>query len=335
MKVVQFIASRGYGGAEKVFIDLCNELITSSELSLEVILLENNEISKYLNNEIVVHTIKDHSRYNPLLYIKLLPYVKDKIVHTHSAKATKIIYNLSFFVNFKHIGTKHNVRKGSIFNKIKNVIAVSPKVAKTIKIKSKIFYNGINPLEKYKINEVKAYNTFTIIAIGRLDRVKRFDKLIQDLSNLEKDYRLLIVGEGEEKNNLEKIILELNLNNKVFLKGFHENIPELMNNSNMVIITSSHEGFSLVAIESLFYSNLLISTKVGICEEILSDTFLINDNKFASKIKDVLENYEEYVLKFGEVKKRYQKQFLLSLIVKDYINYLKDFIYNDKKGVDE
>ncbi len=47
------------------------------------------------------------------------------IVHTHGAKATQITYLLNKISPFIHIATKHNTRKGKIFNKVKNVISVS------------------------------------------------------------------------------------------------------------------------------------------------------------------------------------------------------------------
>ena len=75
-----------------------------------------------------------------------------------------------------HVATKHNARKGKIFNKIKYVTAVSDDVAKSIQNDNvEIIYNGIEPLNiESSLCENKV---FTISAIGRLDKIKGFDIL--------------------------------------------------------------------------------------------------------------------------------------------------------------
>lgn len=324
MNVIQFIASRGYGGAEKVFIDICNELIKSKEINLEVILLENNEIQKYLDKKIVVHLVKDYSRFNPFLYIQLIKYIREKIIHTHGSKATKVIHSLKNFINITHIATKHNIRKGAIFNKIKNVTAVSKDVQNSIKGTSKLIYNGITPISLE--NNLQKDDVFTIVTIGRLDKIKGFDLLIKDLKDLEKNFKLLIIGDGAEKTHLNTLIDEYNLQNKIFLMGFKDDIPNLMNKSHMVLISSQSEGFSLVALEALFYCDLLVSNKVGICKEILDENFLINDNQFSKKIATIIDNYDKYKLEFDVIKNEYQDEFLLENIVLEYIKYYKTLI---------
>lgn len=319
MKIIQFIASRGYGGAEKVFVDLCNELEKKTDISLEVLLLKNNKISKYLNKNIKIYYLSDYSRYNLRLYLSVFKIVKNKIIHTHGIKATKIIYIISLFNKLNFVATKHNTRKGSIFNKIKNVTAVSKSVSRTIKNSNKIniIYNGIR-LENTK--KIFHSNKFSILCIGRLDKVKGFDILIENIRNLNIEYKLFIVGEGKEEENLKKLIIKYNLESKVELLGFRNDIPNLIDSSDLVLISSISEGFSLVAIESLFYSKVLISTKVGICKEILNTEFLINNFDFVTILTNVYNNYEYYSSEFSKIKIQNKNRFLLEYIIEEYIN---------------
>ena len=95
IKVLQFIASKGWGGAEKSFVELCNAL--SESIQIEVVLFKENKIEERLNSNIKIHRLlSGSSRYNPFLYfdfLMLIRKIKPDIVHTHSAKASEIIYN--------------------------------------------------------------------------------------------------------------------------------------------------------------------------------------------------------------------------------------------------
>jgi len=134
MKVLQFIASKGWGGAEKSFVELCNEL--SKTMHIEVLLFKDNQIEERLSPHITIHKIfSDSSRYNPFLYLELWNFTKSihpDIIHTHSGKASEIIYTLGKFISLKQVATKRNPRKGKIFNKIDHVTAISEDVANSI-----------------------------------------------------------------------------------------------------------------------------------------------------------------------------------------------------------
>ena len=324
MEIIQFIASRGYGGAEKVFVDLCNELNKKEKIKLTVILLENNLLEKYLNKKINIIKIKDYSKFNILLYLQLFSTVKNKIIHTHASKATKIIYYLSKILTLTHIATKHNARKGKIFNKIKNVTAVSIDVLKSIKNNNvELIYNGIIPLKKEGSPKNKV---FTIRAIGRLDKIKGFDKLIAEFVNIKKECVLEIIGDGPEYNYLEYKIKELKLENKIKLLGFRKDIPALIGSADLIVMTSLSEGFSIVMVESIFYAKVFVSTKVSGCKEVLTNDLLIEQFKISKKINEVQANYSDYKKEFDNVKYKYQKELLLDNVVVKYLSYYRKVI---------
>lgn len=325
-KLIYFTASLGYGGLEKTFIDLSNAIYEKDEYIFEVILFEGNKISKFLNSNIKIIELKKFSRFNFFAYFNLFKILENKIVHTHGAKATSIVYFLSKVLNnIIHIGTKHNTRKAKVFNHLKYVTAVSKQVAETINNSNiKIIYNGIK-YKKIDINKKLFTNdSFNIITVGRLEKIKGFDILINEFSKISTNYNLYIIGEGKEEKELLTLIKDLGLTNKIKLLGFKENVCEYIQQSNLVIISSLSEGFNLVAIETLFYGNLLISTNVGISEEILDKTFLIEHKNFSSKIIDIIEHKTDYYNRFKIIKNNKSKYFLLDNIIKEYINFYKE-----------
>jgi len=332
MNICFFVCSTKLGGLEKVLIELSNKI--SKKHKTLVIVPRGTEYKKlFASNVILYEYHSKDSRYNLFLYLELLKRInkfKADIVHTHAVKASNIFFKINYLLkNIVHIGTKHNPRKGKIFSKIKYVTAVSDDVSKSIKNnKSKIIYNGVTPIE---IKEVKNNKIFTINAIGRLDKIKGFDKLISEVAKTKSNFVLNIVGDGEEYQSLNDLIIKLKLEEKVKLVGFKTDIPQLLANSDLVIMTSLSEGFSLVMVESLFYSKLFVSTRVSGCKDILSDKLLINDFDIAEKIDDIINNYELYTNEYSNIKKKYKEKFLLSNIVNEYLEYYEEVIESERK----
>ncbi|HFQ61298.1 MAG TPA: glycosyltransferase [Epsilonproteobacteria bacterium] len=327
MKIVKFLASTGEGGLENVFIDLCNALSHSEEV--EVIVFKEASFLKKFDKNIRIHLLTSSSgRFNLLLYKELytlIKRIKPDIVHTHAAKASQIFYYLNTFLHIPHVGTKHNSRKGKIFNKLSYVTAVSKGVKESINnSNTKVIYNGVYP-KQLAAKETK--NTiFTMLAVGRLDTIKGFDILIKECFKLEFPFLLQIVGEGKEYKNLKHLINELNLQDKVQLVGFSSEVPRFMQSSDLVVVSSHTEGLSLVMVESLFYANVLISTKVSGPLETLDEKFLIDRFNIANKIQEVYNNQEMYKKDFGILKNNVQKKFLLTHIIEEYKRYYQDII---------
>lgn len=332
MNICYFTCSIKYGGLEKVTVDISNSI----SLHNNVIVLVPNGCQykdKFSQNITLIEYKSLDRRLNPFLYLEIyfiLKKYKIDLVHTHASKATQIFYYLNKFMKLIHIATKHNARKGKIFNKIKYVTAVSNDAAKSIKNDNvKIIYNGIQVLkieEKSHTNEI-----FTITAIGRLDKIKGFDILIKEFLKIKNSVILQIVGEGEEYNNLNSLIKELSLENKVSLLGFRKDIPEIINSSDLVVMPSLSEGFSIVMIESIFYAKVFISTKVSGCKDILTSKLLIEDFSIALKIDEVINNYEEYTNEFSQIRSKYKDKFTLESISKEYFSYYLNILEIERR----
>ncbi len=109
--------------------------------------------------------------------------------------------------------------------------------------------------KKIKINKNKY-----ILAAGRLTVQKNFTYLLNEFSNflkINRDYKLIILGNGEERNKLKKIIEKKNISDHVFLKGFVDNIQDYMFNSDIFVLSSLWEDPGFVIIEAA-YNNLFV-----------------------------------------------------------------------------
>ena len=97
---------------------------------------------------------------------------------------------------------------------------------------------------------------------GRFSKAKDHTTLVKSLKLLPYNYKLLLVGEGELKKNIEILIKKINLENRVIFLGFRNDIPELMKTVDINILSSNWEGFGLVAVEGMASGRPFIGSDV-------------------------------------------------------------------------
>jgi len=111
-------------------------------------------------------------------------------------------------------------------------------------------------------------------SVGRLDKVKGFDTLIQAFSKISVKYKntfLYIIGEGKERKYLEQLIANSNLKNKVKLLGQKQNISDFLNAFDFFVSSSYWEGLPLAVLEAMANKKTIIATACGGTKEVIVD----------------------------------------------------------------
>lgn len=115
----------------------------------------------------------------------------------------------------------------------------------------------------FKPKVVSLENTDKIVlATGRLTYVKGFDLLIESWNKVTQqfpDWKLVIVGEGEEGTNLRNIIKRNNLVGKVILAGYSNDISQYYEKASIFCLSSRYEGFPMVLLEALAFGLPIVS----------------------------------------------------------------------------
>ncbi len=122
-------------------------------------------------------------------------------------------------------------------------------------------------------------NTFVIISVARLVKRKGTEFLIKAVSKINDDnIKLFIIGNGPEKENLTKLVTDLNLNNKVFILGKVDDIIPYYNLAHVSVLPSymmvddgDFEGLGLVLLEAQSYGVSVIGTRSGGIPEAFDD----------------------------------------------------------------
>jgi glycosyltransferase involved in cell wall biosynthesis len=112
------------------------------------------------------------------------------------------------------------------------------------------------------------------VFIGRLEKVKNLSLMLESLYRLKNqnkisNWTLNIYGSGSEAKNLQELVLKLDLQTNIAFKGMTSAALEAISEADWMLLSSESEGFGLVIIESMLCGVPVISTKVGIAEEII------------------------------------------------------------------
>jgi len=199
----------------------------------------------------------------------------------------KIFSRRIYRVTCPTLGTYNNLLKKRVFDKDKLCILRDP----VIRLKD---------FAKKKNEKVEDFNTKDkkyIVGIGRLTKQKNFNLLINGFNQIQKEfneYELIIIGKGEKKNELFKLIKSYGLEQKIHLIGFKKNIYKYLKKADCFILTSLWEDPGFVLIEAGLNNTTVISSdcKNG-PEEILKDGangYLFKNNN----LKSLLEKFNEF-----------------------------------------
>lgn len=316
-----------FAGTEKVCVDLCNEL--SKEHT--VYLLTNEKIKPYINDDVnFIDLDFEKNRHNPFfLYkvAKIVEKINPDVIHIHNTKELEIMHNARLFMKKKVpiIGTKHTLTPKKKYKLADLAVGILEDTHSIIESNNSIIIKNGMAYKEPKL--LKKEDKFHIVSAARLTPAKGMDIIIKATSLLNFDFKLSLYGRGEQEEELRQLIDDLNLRDKVVIVGFVDNLNDYLFSSDVQIIASIFEPYGLTAIDGIYYSKVLLSTKTGICEQILDNELLFETNpeSLANKLEDVYNNYKKYVDLFSKIKDT-KEDYSIEKMVKQYVEAYKSLI---------
>ncbi|CAH7388401.1 putative Glycosyl transferase, group 1 [Vibrio chagasii] len=133
-----------------------------------------------------------------------------------------------------------------------------------------------------------------MIAVGRLHPVKNFDFLIRSFANVvnQTNANLVILGEGEERANLEALIAKLELKDRVKLKGFVNNPFPIIMQAKLLAITSLFEGYPNVVAQALSLGTNVVGVMCpGAMGEMLPSDCLLSERDEKAFSELIMEKF--------------------------------------------
>lgn len=168
---------------------------------------------------------------------------------------------------------------------------------------------------------------------GRFEREKGFFDLIDVFKNIVKvkpEYKLILVGDGSLKNQIQEKIINEGLEKNVELTGFikKEKLNELYKKAKIYLMTSFEESFGLVAAEAQSYKIPVItfSSATGVVELLDGSGIVVKNrdkNKMADETINLINDSERYK---REAENSYlnSKRFSEEIVKKEWLDFLNN-----------
>ena len=182
-------------------------------------------------------------------------------------------------------GFKISNKLRKFFYKRANVIIAQTQYAKAILFEQFGHTNIItipNFLNEFKDLKIERVNE--IVCVGRLIKSKGHDYLIKAFSMVDnEDWKLIIVGDGPEKSNIEELTLSLGLSSKVLFVGNQKEVNAYYQRAKIFAFPSLTEGFPNVLIEAMACGTPVIAFNRGSVNEV------VDEHITGYKVSDITE----------------------------------------------
>ena len=371
IKVCHLISGDLWAGAEAQITILLSQLSKEKHLENFALIYNQGRLAEELKRLNLSLCILEERENNSLkLFIKTYRWLKHQgvdLVHSHRYKEN-IIGSLAAkmggidhiirtyhgmpepFGGFKNIKYKFYIFLDYLISKllVKKIIAVSFEIKKKLsqrlsekKITS--IPNSIN-LDSLKIKK-PPQRVREILGIdddckiigsaGRLVPIKGYQvflKAAQLIRQKDSKVKFLIVGDGPEKSNLEKLSDELKISEDFLFPGYRDDILDIINIMDIFILSSFHEGIPMVLLEAMGLEKPIVATKVGGIPEVVIDKIsgiLVKPNdpeELAEMGLYLLENKKVRKKMGSEAKRRISESFTAERMAKRVLEIYQSMV---------
>jgi glycosyltransferase involved in cell wall biosynthesis len=295
MKVLHVINSLDTGGAEKLLLETI-PLYNKKGIETDLLVLNGTDYPflKILRaqNCCTIYSLGSYSIYNPIHIFKIIPFLKKyNIAHVHlfPSQYWIVFAKIISFSKIKILVTEHSSSNPRIKNYFFSVIdrfiyqfyhkiiCITDEVFEIIythtklnKSRFEVIENGINlktienatSYNKNEISELLNEEDILLVQVARFSKHKDPLTVIRSMKLLPDNFKLIFVGDGNLREDCEKLVENLNLKQRVLFLGDRTDVPRIIKTANISILSSNGEGFGLVAIESMASGKPFIASDV-------------------------------------------------------------------------
>ena len=328
MKILHVITSLYTGGAERLMVDLLPRLSEDGQNQVELLLLNGVEtpFKQLLAQQgINIHCMSmTNDVYNPRKMFAVRRFLSAHhydIIHTHNTACQLFVPMARLFVPRKGVlvTTEHssaNRRREHwwmrsldkwMYNRYAAIVCIADKAKKNLEdytgLKKNIITinNGVDISRFIRpIKDISSQDSFTVTMVAALRVEKDHATLLKAIKRMPNNYRLRIVGGGphEVAESVKNLCHELGLDDRVDFMGLRQDIPEILEQSDINVLSSHWEGLSQSSIEGMASGRPFIASDVDGLREMVSGAGVLfphgDDKELANKIQWLCEHPDEY-----------------------------------------
>lgn len=308
-KILFFIDTLGHGGAEKVMVNLVNNLdkdkyditvMTIFDGGVNKKYLDKSIRYKYIFKKVFMGNVTLFKCFTPeFLYRHIIKDKYDVLIAYLEGNTTRILsgcpHNETKKLAWIHVEMDEATRfhpyrskKECIrcYKQFDRIVGVSENVIDSFKEhlgewdNLYVKYNTVETdyIRKCAKDDIEFEfdkKPLNMISVGRLIEQKSYKRLLsihKRLISEGENVRLYIIGEGAQKNSLEEYIKNNNLSDSAFLLGFKDNPWKYVSKADLFVCSSLKEGFSTAVTESLIVGTPVVTTACSGMKEMLGES---------------------------------------------------------------
>jgi len=292
-----FFAAIGHGGHASETIKARGFSVTVFEANPKITQLKNIWLLYRWFRSIrpdVVHTAAAEANFHGVLAARLAGVkvvIAEEIGHPNHSALARFVFKFLYRLVTKVVCVSRSVKDYLI-----TIGELQPE-------KGMVIYN---PVRTPKVLLGKRAEVFTIVSVGRLEKVKNQQLLIKALSALKnKQIQVILVGDGRERTALEQLIRETGLTERVRITGFSSEPERYLAQAHLFVLPSLSEGFGIAAVEAMQQGIPCLCSEVGGIPEFITDGetgWLFNpedEAAFTRKLEQIISLPEERLIAVG------------------------------------
>ncbi|WP_181189994.1 glycosyltransferase [Bombilactobacillus bombi] len=294
MKILQVNAGNESGGGRTILINLLQALL-NKKIDTQLLVFEKGPVSDWAQKAHIPTTIMNQEgRFDLRIVGRLRKFINDNnidVVNTHGPRANFIMSLIHNDIAAKWVATVHsdpNIDfadnlKGNILTKLniqslkkaERLILITPRfepVLTKLGITAEKMVPIFNAMDfAPQVPQTLRHEPFSLANVARLTPVKNQELLLKTLAQVDFNFRLQIVGDGNLKIKLQKLVRDLQLESQVDFVGFQDDTAPYYQQADLFVLTSNSEGFPLVLLEAANQGIPAVTTDVGSCGQIVQD----------------------------------------------------------------
>jgi glycosyltransferase involved in cell wall biosynthesis len=271
--VLHFITGLESAGGAEMFLSRVLPMLDEPQVKHVVCsILPPGEIGdRLVEAGIEMRTLNQRSKYDPRVVYRFRKLLKDlqpdmHISYLFHADIFARIFaplfsdvKLVSFIRNKHQGWVYGMAEKLTLSRIDCLLTNSPAVMhfyeKTYSLPDcrEIIPNGV-PLPDEVDNTDRDDGSFVVVTVARLHPQKSLDTLIQAAAQLKDDIpglEVLFVGEGQEKEELQQLAVDVGVKDNVYFLGRRNDVQEILATSDVFVLPSIKEGMSNALLEAM------------------------------------------------------------------------------------
>lgn len=370
LKVMHILPTLGIGGMETVLVEMLQLFDKKRFVTCVCSMEKKGELAVDLEKtDIRVFSVEKFNKFDISRVWRLAQLLKREkidIVHTYSgvyrdgAIAAKLagvpvtlhtdqgkLYAEKMLTPFYHrvISNYFRDKVIAVSQDLKNYlsknIGINPKKIIVIPnaVKTDVIVQGF---DKYMYRKKIGFSSDDLLIgiVARLVPVKDHAMLLEAVAKVFKAIpkaKLLIVGDGPLKNDLESQVKRLGIDKNVVFMGKRRDIPEILLSLDLFVLSSKHEGTSLSILEAMVYSLPIVATRVGGNPALIDDqcTGLLvesgNPEEMADAIMELLNDNKKRISFGANAREKVVANFDLTKTVKQYEGLYSSYFSVEKR----